>query len=97
MKADLWVRLAFYLAEACALTIPLAGGLLLGQRALRSWGRAAPPMTWPGVGVIALLLALFDTFTGELFGPQVILQYYLAGFAVTAGVALWVLSLGRSR
>jgi len=91
------VRLAFYLAEACVLAIPLAGGLLLGERAARAWGRQVPHLTWPRVGMVALFLAGFDTLTGELFGPRVILQYYLAGLVFTAGVALWVLSRTPSR
>lgn len=97
MKADLWVRLTFYLAEACALTVPLTVGLLLGQRAARSWGWAVPAVTWPRVGATALLLTVFDTLTGELFGPRVILQYHLTGLVFAVGVVMWIVGLARSR
>lgn len=97
MKADLWVRLAFYLAEACALTVPVTCGLLLGRRAARSWGWTAPAVTWRRIVAVALVMGIFGTITGELFGPRVIWQYYLSGIVLTVGLVLWAVSPAHPR
>jgi hypothetical protein len=92
MTADAPTRWAFYLAEACILTLVCLGGLLLARNAARRSRRAFPAVTPARVLGLGLCFLTVGSATGEIIGPQAILQYYVAGLAFGAGAGLWLLS-----
>lgn len=92
MTPHLSIRMLFYLAEAAALAVPLALGLVLAKRAFRRWGRAFPALTWKRMAVLILGLTIIDAALAESLGPQVIVQYYVAALTLAVGACLWLLS-----
>jgi hypothetical protein len=87
------VRLLFYVAEAALLTIPTAVGLLLVHRAARRLRYRVFEVTRLRLAAIFAGLAVFGAATGELVGPQCIVQYYVAVLAAALGALSWVGSL----
>jgi len=87
------IRLVFYLAEAGLLTIPIACGLLLLQKAARRLGYRFFAVTPVRLATVFGGLAVIGAATGELVGPQCIVQYYVALLALACGILCWLASL----
>lgn len=92
MMRDTWVRIAFYLAEAAVLSVPLVWGFLLAGRAARRFGTTLPALSWQRILALVLGLTAVDAAIGELAGPHVILQYYASATILAAGAGAWILS-----
>jgi hypothetical protein len=93
MTADAPIRFAFYLVEAGALALVFGCGLVLAQSAARRAGRSFPAVTRGRMAALWAGLVAFDAASGELVGPQVIVQYHAAGLALVVSAALWAFSL----
>ena len=85
-------RLLFYVAEAALLTIPTAGGWLLLQKAAMPFGYRIRRITRWRLAAVFATFAAFGALTGELIGPQSILQYDVALGTLTVGAASWLAS-----
>jgi len=91
MRPDLAVRIAFYLAEAAVLTVPFASGLILASSAARRILLPFPEVTWIRISATWLCLGVLGTVLGELAGPEVIIQYYVAAAVLAVGAVAWLL------
>jgi hypothetical protein len=91
MRPDLATRIAFYLAEAAVLTVPVACGLLLARGAARRARFPYPKISWIRISAIWLWLGALGTVLGELAGPEMIIQYYVAAAVLTVGAGAWLL------
>ena len=85
-------RSVFYMVEAAFLTVAIACGLVLVERAARRSGFRFPALTRGRVAALFAGLAVCDAVAGEVVGPQWIVQYHVALLVLTGGGLCWLAS-----